>query len=220
LYIDRLSKPTGRSVFNIYHDSRNVQKIVEYGSMQGYFAFMTPVLLAATVAGRVLLLKRAGTRAMIFGKTDRSDFLVIPFALFYFYTVVAAAFGLPLAGSRRLFTSGVVSWAGVGLCAAGLALHVASLISFGASFRVGIDTGRPGKLVTTGVFAISRNPIYAGFALVLLGQFLVFPSWIPLAYLAAGVLLFHRQVLREEHALRTLYGKQYEEYCRRVRRYL
>ena len=31
-----------------------------------------------------------------------------------------------------------------------------------------------------------------GFALVMVGQFLVFPNWVPLVYLAAGSVLFHR----------------------------
>jgi len=97
---------------------------------------------------------------------------------------------------------------------------VASLISFGSSFRVGIDVDKPDELVTTGVFAVSRNPIYVGFAFVLVGQFLVFPNWIPLIYLAAGFSLFHRQVLREESFMRQHYGREYAEYCRRTRRYL
>ena len=54
------------------------------------------------------------------------------------------------------------------------------------------------QLVTTGIFAFSRNPIYIAFGLILLGQFLVFPNWILLVYLGAGTWLFHRQVLREE----------------------
>jgi protein-S-isoprenylcysteine O-methyltransferase Ste14 len=48
----------------------------------------------------------------------------------------------------------------------------------------------------------------------------VFPNWIPLAYLVAGVLLFHRQVLREEEFMREQYGQEYVEYCARVRRYV
>jgi len=40
------------------------------------------------------------------------------------------------------------------------------------------------------------------FFLVLVGQFLVFPNWVPLVYLFAGTWLFHRQVLREEAFMR------------------
>ena len=188
--------------------------------MTGYLAALTIVLLLGMVITRVLLLRRAGTAAMHFGELDKTDFVIPPVALFYFYTVFAAAFGWPLVSTQMFFHSNAIAWIGVGLCFIGLLVLVGSLVSFGRSFRVGIDVEKPDKLVTTGVFAISRNPIYVGFALVLVGQFLVFPNWIPLAYLAAGVLLFHRQVLREEGFMRQQYGEDYAEYCRRVRRYV
>ena len=105
-------------------------------------------------------------------------------------------------------------------CTGGLGLLLWSLISFGRSFRVGIDTDRPDRLVTSGLFAVSRNPIYVAFASVLLGQFLIFPNWILLLYMGAATWLFHRQVLREEEYLKKHYGDEYANYFRRVRRYL
>jgi protein-S-isoprenylcysteine O-methyltransferase Ste14 len=188
--------------------------------MPGYLAAATIVLLIGMVLTRVFLLRRTGTRAMHFGNIDKKDFFIPPAALFYFYTVFAAAFGWPLLGGHRLFQSEAVAWIGVALCLGGLLMLLLSLISFGRSFRVGIDIDHPDELVTTGVFAWSRNPIYVGFFLVLVGQFLVFPNWVPLAYLAAGSWLVHRQVLREEVFLRRQYGEEYAEYCRRVRRYV
>ncbi|MFZ0906131.1 MAG: isoprenylcysteine carboxylmethyltransferase family protein [Mycobacterium sp.] len=188
--------------------------------MPGYLAAATIVLLIGMVLTRVLLLSRTGTRAMRFGSIDKTDFVIPPVALFYFYTVFAAAFGWPLLGGRRFFQSDAMAWVGVGLCCGGLLVLLASLISFGKSFRVGIDVDRPDELVTTGVFAWSRNPIYVALFLVLVGQFLVFPNWVPSAYLVAGTWLFHRQVLREEEFMRGQYGEEYAVYCRRVRRYV
>jgi protein-S-isoprenylcysteine O-methyltransferase Ste14 len=95
-----------------------------------------------------------------------------------------------------------------------------SLVSFGQSFRVGIDTEHPDKLITSGIFALSRNPIYVAFASILLGQFLIFSNWILLVYIGATIWLFHRQVLREEDYLKQHYGEEYLEYCDRVSRYL
>lgn len=187
--------------------------------MTGYLAALAIVLLLGTVLTRVLLLRRAGTQAMHFGNLDKKDFLIPPVALFYFYTIFAAAFKWPLISTQKFFRAGVIAWIGIGLCYTGLLILLLSLVSFGRSFRVGIDVDTPDELVTRGIFAISRNPIYVGFALVLIGQFLVFPNWVPLVYLAAGVLLFHRQVLREEAFMRQHYGHEYTEYCRRVRRY-
>jgi protein-S-isoprenylcysteine O-methyltransferase Ste14 len=188
--------------------------------MQKYFGPLTIVLLLGLVGSRVLLLRSRGIQALNFGKIDKKDFLIPPFAFFYFYLVFAAAFNLPTVSRHELFLSRIASWIGVLLCLAGLFLLLLSLISFGRSFRVGIDQAHPDKLVTTGIFAFSRNPIYVSFASVLLGQFLLFSNWILLAYLLAATWLFHRQITREEQYLKSHYGQQYSEYCARVRRYL
>ncbi|HLO34125.1 MAG TPA: isoprenylcysteine carboxylmethyltransferase family protein [Anaerolineales bacterium] len=188
--------------------------------MPRYLAALTLLLLVGMVLTRVLLMKRRGIEAMNFGKTDKTDFLIPPFALFYFYLVFAAAFGFPTVSRQEFFQSEAISWIGVLFCAAGLSLFLGSLASFGQSFRVGIDMEHPDQLITTGVFALSRNPIYVAFGLILLGQFLIFPNWILFVYLVAGIWLFHRQVLREEAYLKGHYGQEYLEYCRRVRRYI
>lgn len=178
------------------------------------------VLMLGLVIARVQLLRRQGVAAMQFGKIDRTDFLIPPVAFFYFYLIFAESFGWPSPSSQRFFDSEAIGWLGVGLCAAGLAVLLWSLISFGRSFRIGIDQERPDRLITTGVFAHSRNPIYVAFAAILGGQFLIFPNWIVLTYLLAGVWLFHRQVLREESFLEGHYGAEYAAYRQRVRRYL
>jgi protein-S-isoprenylcysteine O-methyltransferase Ste14 len=187
--------------------------------VQRYVAALTIVLLIGMVLARALWMRGQGVGAFHFGRTHKTDYLIPPFAFFYFYLVFAAAFDWPAVSRQRFFDSEVLSWLGVLLCLAGTSLFLLSLISFGRSFRVGIDTERPGGLVTTGVFAWSRNPMYVAFALVLLGQCLVSPNWVMLAYLVAGVWLLHRQVLREEEYLRWSYGGEYDSYCKRVRRY-
>jgi hypothetical protein len=67
--------------------------------MQRYLASLTIVLLVGIVVTRVLIMR---IRAMRFGKIDKKDFFIPPFALFYFYIVFAAAFGFP-AVSRQAF---------------------------------------------------------------------------------------------------------------------
>jgi protein-S-isoprenylcysteine O-methyltransferase Ste14 len=188
--------------------------------MTRYFAVLTVLLMIGMVLARVLIMSRKGVEAMHFGKIDKTDYFIPPFALFYFYLIFAAAFGWPAPSAAELFDSNAVRWVGVALCLAGLILLAWSLVSFGQSFRVGIDTERPDKLITAGIFAFSRNPIYVGFALILLGQFLIFSTWLLLACLVAGYWLFHRQVLREEEFLSRHYGRDFEEYCKRVRRYV
>jgi protein-S-isoprenylcysteine O-methyltransferase Ste14 len=188
--------------------------------MPEYLAALTIILLVGMVLTRAFLMKRQGIKALKFGNIDKKDFLIPPFALFYFYIVFGETFHLPAVSRQEFFRLEFAPWIGVAFCTAGLGLLLWSLISFGRSFRVGIDTDRPDRLVTTGIFALSRNPIYVAFASVLLGQFLIFLNWILLVYIGAATWLFHRQVLREEEYLKKLYGEEYADYCGRVRRYL
>ena len=188
--------------------------------MPKFFSALTIILMLGMVLTRVILLRRKGVKAMKFGEIDKTDFLIPPFAFFYFYLIFAHSFNLPTVSTHKFFHSEIIAWVGVLFCLAGLLLLAWSLVSFGQSFRVGIDTEQPDKLITTGIFAFSRNPIYTAFASILLGQFLIFPNWIILVYMGAGVWLFHRQVLREEDYLKKHYGSEYLDYCNRVRRYI
>jgi protein-S-isoprenylcysteine O-methyltransferase Ste14 len=188
--------------------------------MQKYWGALSIVILITMIITRVLLLKKQGIKAMKFGAIDKKDFFIPPFAFFYFYLVIANAFDLPTIKGQEIFHNGIIAWSGVFFCLLGLALVFYSLISFKKSFRVGIDVNVKEGLITTGVFAISRNPMYTSFAFILIGQFLIFPSWILLVYIIAAIWLFQRQILLEEDFLRKHYGKEYLEYCKRVRRYI
>jgi protein-S-isoprenylcysteine O-methyltransferase Ste14 len=188
--------------------------------MPNYLAALTILLLLGMVLSRVFLLKRQGVTAMKFGETNKTDFLILPFVLFYFYTIFTAAFDWPAVSHQKFFRSEAVAWLGVLLCLAALLLMLWSLVSFRLSFRVGIDTDRPDVLITDGAFALSRNPIYVAFITMATGQFLIFPNLIPLVYLGGAAWLIHRQVLREEEFMRGHYGPAYADYCSRVRRYL
>ena len=104
--------------------------------------------------------------------------------------------------------------------AVGFAVFVASLISFGSSWRIGIDKKKPGALVTTGIFSVTRNPIFLFLDLYFLGTWLICPNLffgISALVVIAGT---HWQILQEEEFLGKQYGAEYEEYARKVRRYL
>jgi protein-S-isoprenylcysteine O-methyltransferase Ste14 len=79
----------------------------------------------------------------------------------------------------------------------------------------------PRKLVVKGLYRFVRNPMYVGVAWFVAGQAIVFGS-IPVVIYIAGVwLCFHLFVMiHEEPTLRRKFGAEYEEYCRRVPRWL
>jgi protein-S-isoprenylcysteine O-methyltransferase Ste14 len=188
--------------------------------MQPLFAVLTLIIMIGMVVVKVLMLKKRGIEAMKFGQMDKKDFLIPPFALLYIYIVLSNAFNFPKVSAQVFFRSNLISWFGVGLCLAGLLLLLWSLISFGKSFRVGIDPNQPDKLITNGAFGYSRNQIYVSFASILIGQFCIFPNAILLIYLIGASWLFNRQILREEIFMKGHYGKDYHKYSCQVRRYL
>jgi protein-S-isoprenylcysteine O-methyltransferase Ste14 len=87
-----------------------------------------------------------------------------------------------------------------------------------------IDPHKPetaNALVTSGVYAWTRNPMYLGLSTLLLGWAITLGTLSPLAGPVLFVLLIQRvQILPEEHALRMRFGQDYDQYCRRVNRWL
>jgi protein-S-isoprenylcysteine O-methyltransferase Ste14 len=119
----------------------------------------------------------------------------------------------------RLLDAAPLQIAGVALVVAGCAIFILALVSFGASWRVGIDANTPGGLVTTGMFALSRNPIFVFLDLYAFGTFLINGTLGFLLFalaLAAGI---HYQILQEESFIRSACGTAYHDYCRRTARY-
>jgi protein-S-isoprenylcysteine O-methyltransferase Ste14 len=76
-------------------------------------------------------------------------------------------------------------------------------------------------LVTTGAFSITRNPIYLGNTLLMLGVGLITGiAWfLPLA-IAAAFLTQKLAIEREEKHLEARFGKKYRDYAKRVRRWI
>lgn len=76
-------------------------------------------------------------------------------------------------------------------------------------------------LVTDGVFGISRNPMYLGMALILLGAALLFGSLTPFAVVIVLPILLDRMFISpEEQMLEDTFGDQFREYRERVRRWV
>jgi protein-S-isoprenylcysteine O-methyltransferase Ste14 len=79
----------------------------------------------------------------------------------------------------------------------------------------------PRALVRTWLYTVSRNPMYVGVVLAVFGQAIAFASQPIAVYGALLWLLFHFIVVAvEEPHLRERHGASYDEYCRRVPRWL
>ncbi|MCL2332960.1 MAG: isoprenylcysteine carboxylmethyltransferase family protein, partial [Actinomycetia bacterium] len=177
-------------------------------TFQSVFSMGAFVALVMIVLIRARLMRRNGIRAIVFGATDKSDFLLVPAVLIIVYTVLARNFSLPFWRPlvRPFWVSTIPGWFGVVFCALAPLGVILILRSFGDSFRVGIDEQQPDKLVTTGLFAYSRNPIYVCFLFFVSGLLLIYGNIAIAVALVAFAAVIHRQILREEVFLKTHYG--------------
>lgn len=119
----------------------------------------------------------------------------------------------------QLIDSNLAKLIGVTMVVVGLGIFIYALASFGTSWRVGIDTQTPGDLVTTGIFAFSRNPIFVFIDLYFVGTFLINGTLIFLFFAGLMLLGLHYQIVQEEKFLTQTYGDVYENYRAGTSRY-
>lgn len=111
--------------------------------------------------------------------------------------------------------------AGLVLTGTGLWAAVWSQEAMGRSWRIGVDENERTELVTDGVFAVVRNPIFTAMVAAQAGTALMAPTWLSAAGVALLVAAVQVQVRRvEEPYLRRLHGSEYAEYAARTSRFL
>lgn len=110
----------------------------------------------------------------------------------------------------------------VGLAAllAGTVGVLVSHFTLGASWRSGICTHATLRLVKTGVYHYSRNPIFLSVILCQVGFFLLLPSVFSLVCLLMGSFFIVRQVFVEERFLSDKFGAAYKRYKNKTPRWL
>lgn len=114
-------------------------------------------------------------------------------------------------------------WLAPSFALVGVALAVSGAIAFRRA-KTTINPTKPGaasSLVLSGVYGVTRNPMYVGLVLVLVAWAIFLSSWLTLA----GPLLFAAYIQRfqiapEERALAATFGAEYSEYKTRVRRWI
>lgn len=147
-------------------------------------------------------------------------FFRLPPAFPIFFTVVAAVIHATIWSFEPL----TVPWNYV---SGGFIITIAAVMGFSsaAAFRrhgESLDVGKPTQnVVSDGIYATSRNPVYLGFILAIFGIGCFANSLaIMLATIPAFAGLNWYTIPKEERYLRSKLGREYDEYAKRVRRWL
>lgn len=134
--------------------------------------------------------------------------------LMWLGTRSAPAAGFPLPARQAIALS---------LAALGVSVAVAGVVSF----RVAKTTVNPLKpetasnLVVSGIYHVTRNPMYLGALIVLIGWALFLANALALIVAIMFVLYLNRfQIIPEEKALTARFGPEFAAYCVKVRRWI
>lgn len=105
----------------------------------------------------------------------------------------------------------------------GLAINLTAVRAFFAA-KTTVNPLQPEKansLVITGLFKISRNPMYLGMLLILTGWAVWLGNPLNIVFLAGfAAYITYSQIKPEEAVLREKFGQDYADYCQRVRRWI
>jgi protein-S-isoprenylcysteine O-methyltransferase Ste14 len=110
--------------------------------------------------------------------------------------------------------------AGIVLCCIALIFGIATLVTMKNSWRMGVIEEHKTELILNGLFKISRNPYFLSYDLLFLGIFLMYPTLVFLIIYIPVLLLIHSLILDEEKYLTAQHGSVYQDYKKRVRRYI
>jgi protein-S-isoprenylcysteine O-methyltransferase Ste14 len=145
--------------------------------------------------------------------------IVMPpfFALLTLLAMLVAHTYFPL---QTLFEWPIMIVGLVPICT-GLGLMISAVGLFSKANTTVIPFEESTKLVTTGPYKLTRNPMYVGYTLLLIGSAILFGTFTPLLLWPFFVLIIDLGFIRaEERMLTTKFGDSYADYRQKVRRWL
>jgi len=134
-----------------------------------------------------------------------------------------AMWGVSLAAHMTFMPERFRMFAGIAIALAGIATAISGVIAFRRA-KTTVNPLRPetsSSLVTSGIYRFTRNPMYVGLTLVLVGWTVYLASvWALLGPLVFVLYMTRFQIVPEERALIGLFGATYSEYQAKVRRWI
>lgn len=195
-----------------------------------FFPGVGLLIIILLIAGKVIFLKRKGIKTGSRSNQNKpvkwlkySLFGVILLLLFFeiFNPVLQLPFNLlPENATRPLFDFIFLKFTGAVIIVGSLLFWGSTLFHFGNSLRFGLNEKNLGKLITTGTFAVSRNPFFVSIELYLVGTTLILTSLFFLIITLLSIISIHFFILKEEKFMQKVYGEEYENYTDKVGRYL
>ncbi len=189
--------------------------------------YLVTYFFTAFIWRSYIVWKTTGIKPYTFGKTDTAhDFVGILFRLTLLSCAIVVCVYSFLPDWYKYLVpvfwllNPIYSYVGIGLLSISLIWTFVAQLQMGNSWRIGIDAEHKTELIQTGIFRLSRNPIFLGMRLTLLGLFFILPNVATFAIIVVGDVLMQIQVRLEEEFLSHTHGIAYQDYCQKTRRWI
>lgn len=187
--------------------------------------FILAYLLISFVVPSVRVYRQTGINPVTFGKSDSAhDYigaimkiitgLLVLVVILYAFLPAWYHWLVPIPYLER----DEIKWTGLIIAHLALIWIVIAQQQMKNSWRIGIDEQHRTGLVTNGLFAYSRNPIFLGMLFSVFGLFLVLPNLITFFVAVSSYIVIQIQIRLEEEFLGRQHGEAYTRYKERVRR--
>jgi protein-S-isoprenylcysteine O-methyltransferase Ste14 len=191
-----------------------------------FASFLVFILL---ISGKIFMLKRKGV-SVSSGRDKKKTNLVFLYPIFllilflWLFEITKPAFQITILILPKTFTNHLIEFvfvkvAGIFVIALSLVFLALSLLHFKNSLRFGLNEKQAGKLITSGVFSISRNPFFLSLDLYFLGIAILLPNLFFIGFAVLAIVSIHFFILKEEIFMLKVYAGEYEKYTNKVRRY-
>lgn len=177
------------------------------------------VTFYAVYIGKMLIQKTQGikTDQMAKGK-ERNQVFYVEFILkIATYSVVFVEIVSMILVESHLPPCFILAGSILGILGNGI--FITAVVTMRENWRAGLAEKDETKMVTSGIYKVSRNPAFLGFDLVYIGILLLFFNVVLFLFSLFAIVMLHIQILQEETYLEKVFGKEYDTYKRRVGRY-
>lgn len=146
--------------------------------------------------------------------TPISYFFLILFIIFYIFSINM----MDNFWTFHFICMDILIFTGMVIATIGLILELLGIIELGLNFRIELPKEKT-ELKTSGIYRLMRNPIAFSLYLLVFGIFLLSPYVFTLIIVILTIITFDAKVNCEENYLQEQFGKDYEDYRKKVGRY-
>ncbi|MES2777450.1 MAG: isoprenylcysteine carboxylmethyltransferase family protein [Bacteroidota bacterium] len=190
-------------------------------------AFLVLYLLVSFIIPTYRTYKQTGINPITFGKNDTAHdyigFVMKGLIGLLFLAVLLFSLGPKIyyySSPIQFLEHQILQWVGLILAHLSLVWIAIAQYQMSNSWRIGIDEVNITVLKTTGIFSISRNPIFLGMIATVTGLFCIIPNAVTFFTALGSYIIIQIQIRLEEQFLTSIHGEKYLAYKLKTKRLL